>query len=304
MRSTCWRATTRPRSATCATMPTPRSSEFDSPMARRPAGREPGALWRRAARGGDLRLGAVAGHGQYRGRLLPHRLRLAAARRRRHAGARRRDQADAGGGAGDDPLRRRRSAPRRATPAPRTRPGCCSPPAPSSKATRHPARRQRLAAYRAVLDARHRRRAARPADHHRQPERRSAGGGGHHGRGARRSRCRPAATASPSSAPTTSSTAARPTSPRRRRTSATWSCSRSTELNDWAVARAGQRPVAGRLRDRQSAARQQRRPDQLPVAGADRGGASRVPRRPLHRGVRPRRRAPTATSRWPMSCAP
>ena len=53
------------------------------------------------------------------------------------------------------------------------------------------------------------------------------------------------------------------------------------------LARAGQRSPACRLRDRQSAAGQQRRPHQLPVAGADRSGASRVPRRPFHRGVQP-----------------
>ena len=36
---------------------------------------------------------------------------------------------------------------------------------------------------------------------------------------------------------------------------------------------------------------------------AHRGGTSRIPRRPLHRRLRPRARTPIATSRWPMWCA-
>ena len=71
-----------------------------------------------------------------RGQLVPLRLRLAAPRRRRDAGARRRDQAGAVGRAGDDPLRRRRARQGGLLSARRTKPGCCSPPAPSSRATR------------------------------------------------------------------------------------------------------------------------------------------------------------------------
>ena len=79
------------------------------PDGTRPTRREPGALRRHAARRDDLRVGAVARHGEHRGQLVPLRLRLAAPRRRRDAGARRRDQAGPVGRAGDDPLRRGRA---------------------------------------------------------------------------------------------------------------------------------------------------------------------------------------------------
>ena len=68
-------------------------------------------------------------------------------------------------------------------------------------------------------------------------------------------------------------------------------------------ARGADRLSAGRLRDRQSAARLLRRHRH---ARLDRGrrhaGAYRVPRRPLHRGLRPYQAAIRRCSPWPMWC--
>ena len=76
-----------------------------------------------------------------------------------------------------------------------------------------------------------------------------------------------------------------------RRTSASWWCSRSSELNDWPSRIARHRPAAGRLRDRQSRPGRQRRAVAISTGWAKtEAGASGVPRRPLRRRLRPRRR--------------
>ena len=77
-----------------------------------------------------------------------------------------------------------------------------------------------------------------------------------------------------------------------------------TEPQPQFAPRGADRLSAGGLRDRQSAARVVGRHRHARLdRGCRHAGAYRVPRRPLHRGLRPRRTAIPPCSRSPMSCA-
>ena len=263
MRSMCWRATRRPRSATCATMPTPSSKPSPARWPWR-SSPPPGALRRRAALGGDLRRGAAAGQvdhatydwhrSDYGSRLRDGAamLALAAESRPMPADRARADQAASPPNATRSALDQH---------AGRGLDAACRPRAAGRQRGRHAARRQRQPTIPAPMPRRIDRRRScvdspiviANTGSRRRCRRWSP-------RSPRRpSRCRPAATASPSSAPTTRSTASEANVTEVDAERALVVVLKVTRAQRLAVAHPGQRPAAGRLRDRQSRPRQQRR---------------------------------------------